>query len=639
MKKIKLIALLILLAEFTALAQSNRCSYVTPRQTDNWLFYFNAGILFSDGSVQVNNLPATVRTLSAGNSCSVLSDADGNLLLYSIGDKVFNSKHANINPSEVSLAGNPGSPQAALIIQNPSVEQMLYVFTTDQVTNTGTKGLNMSRVDLTASAGHGLVMELNTALLANAAPLLAGVKHSNGIDFWVMTHSMNDNKFHAFKVTEAGVETNAVESSAGVSISDDIFANELTGNIKFSPKGDKIALTSYGHGIVQVFSFNNSTGEASNPTTINVTLPSPNHGPYSVEFSPDGTKVYATVVKLSSMNGENNRLYQYDLLNGSTETLLNDTPNNDDVMQVQLARNGQIYVLRRNQAVLGAIENPNREALDCNYNEIAFGLNGVKAFNGLPNFVSSYLDIPAVDYDTKCDGDATVFTLLNQNNVTTVNWNFGDPDSPTNIVAGGSVSETHMFSKPGDFTVTYTENYGGNSWTDSVKVTINPLPSDIFAADSVYIVEGSSYPVYAMEGMYSYFWQDGSTNIGYTITQKGDYTVLVEDMNCCKNMDTLNVMELDLKIPNAFSPDGDGINDYFKALGPTEGVIDFSLRVYNKWGQLLWETFDIRDKWDGKIGSTLAPSGIYNWRIALNVPGNQMNNGMIKLNGTIMLFR
>ncbi len=638
MKKIKLIALLILLAEFTALAQSNRCSYVTPRQTDNWLFYFNAGLTFSDGTVQVNNLPATVRTLSAGNSCAVLSDADGNLLLYSIGDKVFNSSHANINPNETSLAGNPGSPQSALIIQNPSVEQMLYVFTTDQVTNVGTKGLNVSRVDLTASAGHGQVMELNTQLLGNAAPLLAGVKHADGINFWVMTHSMNDNKFHAFKVTESGVETNAVESSAGVTISDDIFANELTGNIKFSPKGDKIALTSYGHGIVQVFSFNNATGEVSNPTTINVTLPSPNHGPYSVEFSPDGTKVYATAVKLSSMNGENNRLYQYDLLNGATETLLNDVPLNDDVMQVQLARNGQIYVLRRNQAVLGAIENPNREALDCNYNEIAFGLNGVKAFNGLPNFVSTYLDIPAVDYDTKCDGDPTVFTLLNQKNVTSVDWNFGDPDSPTNIVTG-SVTESHMFSKAGDFTVKYTENYGGKSWTDSLKVTINPLPSDIFAYDSVYIVEGSSYPVYATEGMYSYFWQDGSTNIGYTITEKGDYTVLVEDMNCCKNMDTLNVMELDLKIPNAFSPDNNGVNDYFKAIGPSEGVIDFSLRVYNKWGQLIWETFDIQDKWDGKIGSTPAPAGIYNWRIALNVPGNQMTNGMIKLNGTIMLFR
>lgn len=639
MKKLNLIALMILLAGFTALAQSNRCSYVTPRQTDNWLFYFNAGLLFSDGGVQVNNLPSTVRTLSAGNSCAVLSDADGNLLAYSIGDKVFNSDHANINPNEKSLAGNPGSPQAALIIQNPTVEQMLYVFTTDQVTNVGTKGLNVSRVDLTASAGHGQVMELNTLLLGNAAPMLAGVKHADGINFWVMTHSMNDNKFHAFKVTEAGVETNAVVSSAGVSISDDIYANELTGNIKFSPKGDKIALTSYGHGIVQIFSFNNSTGEVSNPTTINVTLPSPNHGPYSVEFSPDGTKVYATAVKLSSMNGENNRLYQYDLLTGATETLLNDIPFNDDVMQVQLARDGQIYVLRRNQAVLGAIRNPNRSVLDCNYTETALGLNGVKAYNGLPNFVSSYLDIPPVDYDTKCDEDPTVFTLLNQNNVTTVDWNFGDPDSPSNIVTGGSVSETHMFSKAGDFTVVYTEHFGGKSWTDSVNVTINPLPSDIFAADSIPIVDGNSITVYATEGMYSYFWQDGSTNIGYTITQPGDYTVLVEDMNCCKNMDTLKVKELEIDIPNAFSPDGNGINDYFKALGSPGDVIDFSLRVYNKWGQLIWETFDILDKWDGKIGSTPAPAGIYNWRIALNVPGNQMNNGMIKLNGTIMLFR
>lgn len=168
-----------------------------------------------------------------------------------------------------------------------------------------------------------------------------------------------------------------------------------------------------------------------------------------------------------------------------------------------------------------------------------------------------------------------------------------------------------------------------------------PVPSfeGTFPNDSAYIVDGSSLAVYANEGMYSYFWQDGSTNIGYNITTEGIYTVLVEDMNCCRSMDTLTVVGLDIKVPNAFSPDGDGLNDTFRALGPQEGIIDYSLAVFNKWGQMLWETNDFNAKWDGKIGSDPVPAGLYNWRITLNVPGNVMNNGMLKLNGTLMLFR
>lgn len=642
MKKINLVAFLIGFMAMVSVAQTpNRCSYVTPRQTDNWFFYTNGGIQFTETGVVSNNLPAGANNLPLGNGTSALSDENGDLLLYSSGLRIFNKDHQNITGRD-KLTGDLGSNQSSLIVQNPAVSQMLYVFTTDIVDKDGTSGLNYSRVDLTAMSGNGAVMEYDVPLLSNGAPLLAGVKKANGIDYWVMGHSLDNKEFHAFTVDADGVGTDAVVSSVGNTISSDYNLLEFNGYMKFSPKGDKLAITSQGKRTLQLFSFDNSTGRLSNPTDIAVTFPTPLHIPYNVEFSPDGTKLYLTVVHRSSMNGIQNTLYQYDLLNGNIETKLNETPMSDDVIGVQLGRDGKIYVLRRNEYLFGVIENPNRSGTDCNYDENGIALNEAKAYNGLPNFVASFLDVRPLDYDTKCDGDDTQFSMLNTSNIDNVDWNFGDPTSPANIVTGGTTNPVHRFSAPGDYTVTYTENYGGKSWTDSMRVTINPLPAESFPPDkdSSFIVNGSALTVYAVPDMYSYYWDtDGSTNIGYTIEQEGVYTVLVEDMNCCQKMDTLTVTGLQIKVPSAFSPDGNGLNDYFSAIGPKEGVIDYSFTIYNKWGQMVWETTNFEDKWDGKIGSSPAPTGIYTWYINLNVPGNEMKNGKVKLNGTVMLFR
>lgn len=642
MKKINLVALLIGFMAMVSVAQiPNRCSYVTPRQTDNWFFYTNGGIQFTDAGVVSNNLPAGENNLPLGNGTSVLSDENGQLLLYTTGMRVFNKDHQNITGRD-NLAGNLGSPQSALIVQNPAVSQMLYVFTTDVFDELFT-GLSYSRVDLTAMSGNGAVMEYDVQLLSNAAPLLAGVKKSNGTDYWVLSHSLDDNKFHAFTVDANGVSSSAEVSSAGNSISSDPNLYEFGGYMKFSAKGDKLAVTSQGNRTLQLFSFDNSTGKVSNAVDIPVTFPSPLHIPYSVEFSPDGTKLYLTVIHRSNMNGIQNTLYQYDLTNGNLETKLNDIPMGDDVIALQLGRDGKIYVLRRFEYVFGAIENPNRSGTDCNYDENAISLSGAKAYNGLPNFVASFLDIPPVDYDTKCEDESTQFFMLNTSNVDNVDWNFGDTASGSNnSITAGPTNPVHDFSGPGDYTVTFTENYNGKSWTHTFPVTINPKPAQSFPpeSDSAFIVNGSAITRYAVPDMYSYYWDtDGSTNIGYTMTEVGMYTVLVEDMNCCQRLDTLTVTGLQIDVPSAFSPDGNGLNDYFSALGPSEGVIDFSFTIYNKWGQMVWETTNFEDKWDGKIGSSPAAAGIYTWYINLNVPGNEMRNGKVKLTGTVMLFR
>lgn len=624
------------------LAQSravNRCSYVPPRQADNWFFFQNAGLRFTDAGVSLNNLPNN--NLPVGKGTAVYSDEDGNLLLYSDGIRVWNGNHNLINFGP-NLAGDLGSTQSSLIVQNPGTPQMLYVFTTDiqyPAAFGTTKGFNYTRVDLTLGNGAGAVTaDRDINLLPKSAEMISGVKKADGKGYWVVTHGLGNNSFFAFEVTNEGVSTTPVVSNAGSVLSDNYNARHSVGAIKISPKGDKLAYASFGKGVVEVFSFNNSTGAVSNglAMTFMEEDTSGTTRPYYVEFSPDGSKLYVTVVNLST--GRDNHLYQYDLSNGNMRTEINVAPLEADVSALQLGRDGKIYVTRYQRDILGVIENPNRPGLHCNYNESGFSLGGKRAQNGLPTFIQSFFDVPPFDYDTKCDGDETLFTILNTSNIDIdqTTWDFGDPGNTT---PGTGLNPVHVFSGPGTYNVTLTETFGGQSFSTTSQVIINNLPPKSFLPDSLYIFPGSTIPLDAGADMYSYLWQDGSDGRYFNVTDPGMYVAEYIDINCCRNSDSLRVIALDISLPTAFSPNGDGLNDYFRPLGPSDGISDYTLVLHNRWGQKVWESNNFADRWDGTYNGELAPAGLYAWYMTFNVIGNVSSIGKVKYKGSVMLFR
>lgn len=636
MKYFSVVALLLFISGGVVNAQApNRCSYVPPRQTDNWLFYQNAGLQFSDAGVVVNH--PSVGHLPAGKGTAVMSDQNGNLILYTDGMRVWNRNHDNINFGP-NLSGDLGSTQSSIIVQRPGTPQMYYIFTTDIVYPPAfgqTKGLNYSRVDMSVNDNYGAVSsDRDIKLLDGSTEMLTGVRHANGIDYWVVAHGLGDDKFYAYKIEAEGVDETPVISTAGSVLSADYDLRENLGAMKISPKGDKIAFASFGKETLELFSFDNQTGRVSNPVILNPPVTAANQGPYYVEFSPDGTKLYVTVANLSS--GRDNHLYQYDLANGNVITEINVAPLEIDVSALQLARDGKIYVSRYQRSFLGAIENPNRPGIACNYNQDAIDLGTKRSLNGLPNFIQSFFDIPPVDYDTKCDGDATVFDILNKSNIDQVTWDFGDAG---NTSPGSGLNPVHTFSTHGDFTVTMTETFNGQSFVTTFPVHIDSLPSKSFAPDSLYIFPGSSIPLDAGADMYSYLWQDGSSSRFFEVSDPGLYTVEYIDINCCMNSDSLKVIALDIVLPNAFTPDSDNLNDVFRPLGPTDGIEDFTLSVYNRFGQLIWESGGFSDGWDGSFNGKPLPTGVYAWNMTFNVKGNVMELGKVKYHGYVTLLR
>lgn len=104
--------------------------------------------------------------------------------------------------------------------------------------------------------------------------------------------------------------------------------------------------------------------------------------------------------------------------------------------------------------------------------------------------------------------------------------------------------------------------------------------------------------------------------------EPGDYTVslFIENEGNCESIYTNTIcIELtnDMIVPNAFSPNGDGVNDYFKATGV--GVATYELNIYNRWGEKIFNSTDIGDAWDGIYNDKPAQTGVYVYELYFSI--------------------
>ena len=135
------------------------------------------------------------------------------------------------------------------------------------------------------------------------------------------------------------------------------------------------------------------------------------------------------------------------------------------------------------------------------------------------------------------------------------------------------------------------------------------------------LCEGESLLLNATLPNASYLWQDGSNNATYSVKQPGTYWVMayVAEYDITSS-DTIVISAEDenvcntpaIRIPNSFTPNGDGLNDKF-AYFYTE-YYDIRTFIYNRWGQLIFEG-ENTDFWDGTFKGKIVPLGVYAYKI------------------------
>lgn len=135
---------------------------------------------------------------------------------------------------------------------------------------------------------------------------------------------------------------------------------------------------------------------------------------------------------------------------------------------------------------------------------------------------------------------------------------------------------------------------------------------------------------------------DGTTatgsNLEHTYADTGTFTVLltVIDVNGCEAQlpfDVISYPEIRVYIPNTFTPDGNGLNDFFRPYG--EGYLNFDLQILDRWGSLLFETFGTHRGWNGTFDGMPVKQGVYNYRAVLHPPVGRTEERM----GAVFLVR
>jgi gliding motility-associated-like protein len=126
----------------------------------------------------------------------------------------------------------------------------------------------------------------------------------------------------------------------------------------------------------------------------------------------------------------------------------------------------------------------------------------------------------------------------------------------------------------------------------------------------------------------NYLWQDNSTAPNFLVTQTGTYSVEVTNDAGCQSRDEINVIVdcKDVYFPSSFTPDGDHLNDAFGPIGDVGALSNYTMDVFNRWGQLVFHSSNPFQKWDGKFRDKVANMDSFVWVASYRLYGKNILN-------------
>jgi len=421
---------------------------------NNWVF---------GNGVNIDITTATPGSNSAMNTqegCASISDAAGNLLFYTDGRSVWNGVHAFYTNGNATLNGTPNffpgsATQGVVIVPRPGVADEYFIFTVSDRNGDIQHGLTEYIVNTTTETVLSIA---ETSPLENYASTeqITAVPHCNGVDYWlIIKPTTNDNtifpdlnnpgftfingdEIMAYLVTNVGIanEVPVISNSgaftiagAGGATGPAIRTSDLVGTFKFSPNKEFFAVAERETnplGFIHIYRFDCSAGIFTYINSI-----TQNAFTYGISFSPDSKFIYAQNGNFISVY-DMNELYNNDCDPDSMENLpvVANFPSGNGGLntayQLQLANNGNIYVITRNTlTTMGEITDPDNPVTTMVYNNPgpAFG-PGQMSWAGLPNNMDGLRE-DTLDF-TYCivSCDSVCFDMIGCDEPVT--WDFGD---------------------------------------------------------------------------------------------------------------------------------------------------------------------------------------------------------------------
>ncbi|TSJ45497.1 PKD domain-containing protein [Fluviicola chungangensis] len=252
------------------------------------------------------------------------------------------------------------------------------------------------------------------------------------------------------------------------------------------------------------------------------------------------------------------------------------------------------------------------------------------------------------DLGTYCQGEYFSVSNSGTNDPSWIyTWVFEDGSISHDMIA------VHVFNSPGQFDVNLTivNQYGCQSVAAaSGTVTVNPRAVASFTADKTEVttIDPELHFTNTSQNASEYEWHFGDDDMSYVTNPTHSYdtygefevTLNANNQYNCPDQARLAVTvkpSFELFVPNAFTPDGDEYNNTFMATG--YGILenDFTMEIYNRWGELIFESHNMQIGWDGSYGAGTerVQDGTYTWVIRFK----DLTNTLHERNGHLSLLR
>jgi len=592
-----------------------------------WYFGTNAGLDFGGDSPK----PLTDGKLSTIEGSASITDTKGNILFYSDGitvyDKdgkpmlVFDPISGSLTSGSAVLGGNQRSTQSAIIVPKPvcrGCDYLYYVYTTAEIN--GTRQITYSVVDMRRNDGNGAVVQQNLPVVtsstsASSTERSAAVRNDKDTTYWVITHDYGSACFRVDHLTTATTSTQqqyclgtphdspargegqikigpaptppvtATGTSGTVTSGTLVSGTATQGNSNTAVRpvavvipGDPASTDpdrqkSY----VEIFSFNTETGILTGPNKKIDLGPAPPTA-YGAEFSPDGSKVYVTLIgSVSSVSGVSaqtgpSRIIQYDITVDdpvSTSALIEESTTRQ-YGSLQIGPDGKIYVAVQNQPSLGVIDNPNGGLVSANpferppvFTVSGQDLGGKISQLGLPNQVVNFTEPSSsagVSASNVCEGDPVTFQITPYCPKLKETYNLTVRNSAGAIVAQAlsftQTSQTFQLSQPDTYSATLDvrviTSTGATCTTATAETSLTvieqPKPFNVGPDIDVCTNKPVSLTINAEAEEYAWVFRGRvvSRSKVLTTTRPGTYTAFIGNGGECFESD---VVEISIRIP------------------------------------------------------------------------------------------
>lgn len=258
------------------------------------------------------------------------------------------------------------------------------------------------------------------------------------------------------------------------------------------------------------------------------------------------------------------------------------------------------------------------------------------------HFIGSSIHL--IGDDALCLGETSTITAVNSNPAINFTYQWGPAGE---IISGNGTNQVQVQPSLSQFIYVTATAQNGCEAEDSIWIAVGSIPDSLVnvSANPTIVPIGGQTHLTASPSGYSYNWlppgsvhSPTSQTTGATVEESTVFTVLITD-GVCQKTDTVWVQAFPfvcddpfVYVPNAFTPNGDGENDVLYVYG--EMIYGILFRIYDRWGELVFETTDRNGGWDGTFRGKLLDPDVYDYYLRVDCIDGIQN--IIKGNITLM---